>query len=670
MDTEPSYNFDSESIRRIVEHAERLSERLGQLKATMADETDSPSVNAALQGIITAAGDILSLRLSKTCVAASASSPPTAAAAALSTSMDPGGGAQLRSAVEQTTSINPATPITTSIPATPAVALCESSSTSPQSQAKEPSPLARADPANPQDITGPGTDELTKRTQLPDSRRSGTTESDSSNINKKRGAETSPLDDDPKRPKINATSRDTHEMDRLTRKLRYNDKLLPESSLDIIRNSSTAVMVRRAAAAQGGPAIRQFCSLIFERRSRESETGILHLKSRGVDRALELSNSIAALTRKTIYGAFLIRLAQYHIAAAVDETKMGRIRADPVEIRDAMDRFGWKPAEKARFFQTLRQGRQWRAVCGPLPGLLCLIPLRAEKPYSMAPKDYLAMRRDEVDEFTAIMGSSGFLRHLNSACETFQAVAMGTASDRTFRWEREHPQLRTWHDGMDESILAMLLQPEPVCDENFILPGDLDKWPKPPAWREEWPWPAHPLAVAPSDRRQCGLCDDKTCSCISDRFRTAWPPRIKWYGKLGVGLQAVAGHEGDLSYRKGDLIGQLSGRLQPAGTYAANSLWVVEMHRPDMAAPGDDAGPAPPICQIYVGGAASVFRNMNHCCRASVRMLPVKASGVWVMAVEAVRDIRHGEQLTVNFGKRFLRDQGLRCECEQCAPGA
>ncbi|GKT51082.1 uncharacterized protein ColSpa_11263 [Colletotrichum spaethianum] len=415
-------------------------------------------------------------------------------------------------------------------------------------------------------------------------------------------------------------------------------------------------MFLQVAAIQGGPAIRQFCSLIFSRRSLDTETGLLHGKDVGIERALKLFKSLGSLTGRSNYNTFIIRLVQYHIAETVDDSKMGRIRADPIQLNEVMDKLGWSQAERPRFLYQLKQGRLWRSICGRFTGLLSVIPLRAEEPYCLSAKDYLSMKTNEMDKFRQLIDTP-FVERICHACNVFQDMVMGIRCDGDFKWEKEQPELRNWSSTLDENSLMSLLQPVSNCEENIYEPIHHSDWPKPAGWLADWPWPAHPLAVPPADR-QCDLCTEIHCACIHERLQ-AKRLRIKLYARQGLGLQATEAQEGNVSYRKGDVIGQLCGELVPAGTYPTNSSFVIEVARPDIS---DETV----VCQIYMGNVGNCFRLLNHSCRASARLRVIRVSGHWVSAVEALRSIRHGEQITVNFGKRFLRNQGLRCVCDAC----
>lgn len=445
------------------------------------------------------------------------------------------------------------------------------------------------------------------------------------------------------------------------RKLIYNiknrDKLSRIPTFPDTDPPST-ITLRRVAAVQGGPAVRQLCFLIHTRRSRETEMGLLKVDSTGIERALELTRRLRVLTGRTAFGAFLTRLVQYHIAEAVDDTKAGRLRADGAEIQKAMNKFGWKEAERPRFFQYLRQGRSWRSICREHVGLLSLIPLKAEAPYGVSASDYLSMKGGELDTF-AQMIDDPFVTDLATAAAAFQDMVLGTRHDAVFVWEKSQPQLHTWESYMTEATLLDMVRPHPELRGLLLRRERLCR-------RSQAAMLAGGLGLAHGSSQNSSttqamrsLRRRQRLLCRRTKVDAARKPQIKSFGKQGKGLQALATHEGDLAYRKGDIIGRLTGRLVPRDSHPYNSLWIVEMRRFDLE--GD-----PIVCQIDVGGPASTFRNLNHSCRSSARFIPRRASGRWIMAVEATRDVRHGEQITINFGKAFLRNQGIRCDCEVC----
>ncbi|RMJ07117.1 hypothetical protein CDV36_013275 [Fusarium kuroshium] len=445
------------------------------------------------------------------------------------------------------------------------------------------------------------------------------------------------------------------ELEKLILKLKSHDQLCRIPPFPTT-NPPTATMLQRVAAIQSGPAIRQFCSLVAARRDRTTDMGLFQTQSQGVERAMELWRSLRLITDKSALNNFTSRLVQYQMALAVDNTKQGRIRADPVEINKMMDKFGFSASDRTKFQHQVTQGRFWRLVCGHFPGLLCLIPFKSAKPYCLSGRDYLSMRGGELERFAQLVNTP-FVERICQACEVLIDMVLGVKDDMMFKWEKEHPALLSWEKSLSDDILLSLLQPHEFCEENQYDDDEFPDWAKPTGWPDEWPWKANPLAIIPTDR-QCDFCPESRCQCLYTRL-VKRRPRIKSWGSLGFGLQAVASREGEVAYRKGEVMGQICGKIVPSGTYPHNSSWVMDMHRPDI-----DGEPV--VCQIYVAGPSNSFIHLNHHCRASARVRPLRVSGHWICGIEAVRDIRHGEQITVNFGKRFLRNQGLRCECEAC----
>lgn len=463
-----------------------------------------------------------------------------------------------------------------------------------------------------------------------------------------------------KKPRISGSASskgDSHsaELEKLILKLKSHDQLCRIPAFPTT-NPPTAAMLQRVAAIQSGPAIRQFCSLVAARRDRTTDMGLFQTQSQGVERAMELWRSLRLITDKSVLNSFMSRLVQYQMALAVDNTKQGRIRADPAEINKMMDKFGFSASDRTKFQHQVTQGRFWRLVCGRFPGLLCLIPFKSAKPYCLSGRDYLSMRGGELERFAKLVDTP-FVERICQACEALIDMVLGVKDDMMFKWEKEHPALLSWEKSLSDDILLSLLQPHQYCEENQYDGDEFPDWVKPTGWLDEWPWKVNPLAIV-STERQCDLCSENKCQCLYTRL-VKRRPRIKSWGSLGFGLQAVASHEGEVAYRKGEVMGQICGKIVPSGTYPHNSSWVMDMHRPDID--GETV-----VCQISVAGPSNCFLHLNHHCRASARVRPLRVSGHWICGIEAVRDIRHGEQITVNFGKRFLRNQGLRCECEAC----
>lgn len=343
----------------------------------------------------------------------------------------------------------------------------------------------------------------------------------------------------------------------LQSKLETHDRLCRFPDLGSSDVLPSAKMLRLVAAVQGGPAIRQFCTLIARSRSRATDAGLLRIRAEGVERALHLSRSLEMISGRSDYDSYLVRVAQMHMAMAVDgldASKTGRLRADSKLIKEAMDRFGVSDKDRPKFHWHLKRGRQWFRLCGRCTGLLALVPFRSQEPYQVGTNDYLCMRPDELDEFTRL-GSQPFLEGILRAAERFQESVTGTKTDTDFMWEKEHPNLHEWDRFIPEDELASLIQPVPSCDENIFDPTSYPDW------------SSNPLKI-PMSERQCDLCENESCSCSRDVLLPASKRvRIKTFHPEGSGIQATAAREGDIAYRKGELIGQICGWLAPPGTF-------------------------------------------------------------------------------------------------------
>ncbi|KAK3687203.1 hypothetical protein B0T22DRAFT_122053 [Podospora appendiculata] len=159
----------------------------------------------------------------------------------------------------------------------------------------------------------------------------------------------------------------------------------------------------------------------------------------------------------------------------------------------------------------------------------------------------------------------------------------------------------------------------------------------------------------PTKATGCDLCSEaRSCACADEAFPKI-TPRIKRYEGKGLGLQAVAASPGQTAYRKGEWIGEMTGELVPLSTYKDNK-WVVEFVRSDIE-------PPTAVCQLYCGQVGNCFRLLNHDCRPSALLVPLKVSSRWIMGIQAKQDIFDGSEITIRYGRDFF---GETCRCQTC----
>ena len=106
------------------------------------------------------------------------------------------------------------------------------------------------------------------------------------------------------------------------------------------------------------------------------------------------------------------------------------------------------------------------------------------------------------------------------------------------------------------------------------------------------------------------------------------------------------------AYAKDELIGFLTGKLAPVGTFQDG--WVLDVVREDL---NEET-----VCQVHCANVGNYLRLLNHSCKPSARFSFRKVSGKYRVMVLASRDIYDGEEVTVGYGKEYL--SGMRCLCE------
>ncbi len=143
------------------------------------------------------------------------------------------------------------------------------------------------------------------------------------------------------------------------------------------------------------------------------------------------------------------------------------------------------------------------------------------------------------------------------------------------------------------------------------------------------------LPIPRSNRGGCGICRSPSCDCIRTAFSSA-QPRIQDYSGNRRGLRATSAMPGDVVYREGDLIGRISGRIAPPGTF--QDKWTYNLEREDIR--------GGPICQIHCGEVGSIFRHLQESDQPVTKCEPRLISGQWVLVVEAVQRIDDGMILT------------------------
>ena len=260
------------------------------------------------------------------------------------------------------------------------------------------------------------------------------------------------------------------------------------------------------------------------------------------------------------------RLAQVDLHHNTELARGGRQRLSPAASEDMQSESGL--TQDSLVYHT-KQGRLWAALCNPLPGLLCLIPLYREQ-LEVTFAEYTGLNQIEQEVLRKLLDDD-YGKVLCSAAAAFLRLTKGETADVEFLWEKHRD----------------------VCMDT---------------------------------------CDEQVIST----------PLIRFYGKKGRGLQAVAKRAGTVAYMKGEVLGVLTGEILPPGTYD-NDPWTLDFVRSGLP---DE----PVVCQIRSADMGSRFGLPNAVVNPCARLQPRRRSDKYVTAVVPLRDIMDGEEITVSYG--------------------
>ncbi|KAL8370081.1 hypothetical protein RB595_000445 [Gaeumannomyces hyphopodioides] len=151
--------------------------------------------------------------------------------------------------------------------------------------------------------------------------------------------------------------------------------------------------------------------------------------------------------------------------------------------------------------------------------------------------------------------------------------------------------------------------------------------------------------------KHCELCEGEACGCI----RTCFPqePRVSFAEPNGLSVRAA------VAYKKGDLIGEVTGVIHSPGTVAEDGH-AVDFVRPDGSSP-----PVPRVVgRIITRAMGNVFRLCKYRCGdAEARLMAMAISGRCRMVVVAERDIGESDEISIK-----TQNKAEPCACSDCAP--
>lgn len=182
---------------------------------------------------------------------------------------------------------------------------------------------------------------------------------------------------------------------------------------------------------------------------------------------------------------------------------------------------------------------------------------------------------------------------------------------------------------------------------NLFTPGKFENWgfcaDKDPSW-------------IPIELKQCCYCVEKGCNCIGVKLRRARPKIVDMRNGMGEGVRATQ------AYEKGALLGELSGELAPLGYFSDG--WAADLMRDDLS-PSKELVPR---CQVYPRKFGNWVRKVNHSCEPNCVFESKPVSGRWRVLLIAIRRIRRGDWIWVDYGLKYWQSPGAPCLCgsERC----
>ncbi|KAL6240390.1 hypothetical protein RBB50_012672 [Rhinocladiella similis] len=385
-------------------------------------------------------------------------------------------------------------------------------------------------------------------------------------------------------------------------------------------------------------AILQFFEIV---RGRRLEPTILRLGSE--ENAVEILHSISG---KKAFHDLVTRLYQTHVADQNEEHLQGyaepRKRAKRGSVQNIVK---VRRMTERQYYEHKRRGAKWREYREKFPGILAFI-LFNPRAFGFTSSAWLEL---ELEDFNSLQHylDKEHMSALRVAGSKFEASLCLTADDVEFIGESKSLEKATLKQ------LISYLQPVPITNKNVYSENKYPNWRRPKSWPEGWKWPCNPMSIPPGEV-QCELCKKNSCDCAS-LLRPDIPPRIWISESKGRGVLAVGKEEGDIVYPANTCVGELVGKLAPPNTYHNGMCFAV--FRADLP---DE----PEVAQINCSEIRNILGLMNHDCNPNVKPFGRRVSGEYRIMLYTIRDVKHGEELTYNYGLKFWEPDG--CPCSVC----
>ncbi|KAF1971765.1 SET domain-containing protein [Bimuria novae-zelandiae CBS 107.79] len=245
----------------------------------------------------------------------------------------------------------------------------------------------------------------------------------------------------------------------------------------------------------------------------------------------------------------------------------------------------------------------------------------------------------------------------------------------SLRLRRTRSQNRQFHyttpDGVTQVVKSNGTGPE-LLNDYTLTPSEFLHEPYPSTFPPGGVWPPRKasdiLCALGTDYMDCvgstcytsRICTDYACTHTLSAWKAATSDWEQHFELRHTGSDRGIGVFTKRSFRRGDILGWYAGEIKPLDSIiGTHGGYLMEIELGDLT-PRADA----PSVYIDAKKKGNWTRFINHSCEADCVFRIMRVGGVRVMVVEAVRDVRGGEELSVDYGREYYGvETRLRCAC-------
>ncbi|OQE40252.1 hypothetical protein PENCOP_c006G08282 [Penicillium coprophilum] len=225
---------------------------------------------------------------------------------------------------------------------------------------------------------------------------------------------------------------------------------------------------------------------------------------------------------------------------------------------------------------------------------------------------------------------------------------MKTEIETYMQWKVDHPHhtVITLDGKLKEPTYKGKLQKH--IDENMYDPK---KW----RGQKQDPTLRHMPNGSPANvGRNCAMCGSPaSCDCRL-ASRAGELVELRDYPETGTGIRVLT------RFNRGDILDIFAGELLPDSVENVYPLTQCDDE------PYTSSDTARTLCTVCPHEFGNWTRYISHSCRPSTAFITRTIGNRVVCTVEAIRDIRPFEELTVSYGDKYWQNKNYECRCGHC----